>query len=177
MGQGSTKGSIKQFGVFTSAVPDSFLFQMRAGLTPSPYEENSLRNYYFLDAHDVAYNQEKVFNHATGSWEAVFLNIPSTTHVNKFVDPPVTTWQRYEELPSCSSLDGLYLDPVFLVCKRIEHYALAQDIFPTEMKLPLPELRDGGRSWTLSLWIYYGHEGPANIFSHQDSSSNVKLSL
>ena len=131
MGQGTTKGSIKQFGLFDTAVPDTMLFQMRAGLTPSPFEQNSLKNYYFLNAKDVSYNQEKVFNHVTGSWEAVFLSIPSSTNVNKFVDPAVTTLQRYEELPSCSNLDELYLDPVFLVCKRIEHYAFTPANHPT----------------------------------------------
>ena len=69
---------------------------MRAGLTPSPYEDNSLAGYYFLGSKGVSYNQEKVFNEATGSWEAIFLDIPTATNLHKFVDAAVTTRQRYE---------------------------------------------------------------------------------
>ena len=69
---------------------------MRAGLVPSPYEDNNLAAYYFLDALDVSSNQEKVFNQVTGSWDALFLSIPSSINLHKFVDPAVTTRQRYE---------------------------------------------------------------------------------
>ena len=176
MGQGTTKGSFKQFALFNGAVPAKMLLQMRAGLVPSPYEDNNLANYYFLDANDVSDNQEKVFNHATGSWEAIFLNIPSTTNVNKFVDPAVTTRQRYEELPSCNNEKGLYLDPVFLVCKTIDHYAYSV-VGATETKLPLPELRDGGSSWTLSFWVYVTGKAGGNLIVHRDSSTNIKFEI
>lgn len=64
---------------------------MRAGLVASPYEDNNLVAYYFLDGDDVSDNMEKVFNHAKGSWDALYLGIASPSITNKFVDPAVTT--------------------------------------------------------------------------------------
>ena len=142
---------------------------MRAGLIASPYEDNNLVNYYYLDQEDVSYNQERVFNHAKGSWDPIYLGIPTATNVNKFVDPAVTTRQRYEELPSCSNEKGLYLEPVFLVCRTIEHYAYSV-IGSSATVLPLPELRDAGKSWTLSFWIYIANDAAATIYEHKDSS-------
>ena len=40
---------------------------------------------------------------------------------------------------------------MFLVCKTIEHYAFS---VVDEIELTLPEMRDGGRSWSLSFWVY-----------------------
>ena len=137
MGQGSMKGSAKQFALFRGAVPEKLFHQMRAGLVPSPYEDNNLAAYYYFDGSDLSYNQERVFNQVKGSWDPLYLGIPTTTIHNKFVDPAVTTRQRYEELPSCSNEEGLYLDAVFLICKTIEHYAYSV-VGSSPTKLPLP---------------------------------------
>ena len=176
MGQGTTRGSFKQFSLISFGAAQKLLLQMRAGLIASPYEDNNLVNYYYLDQEDVSYNQERVFNHAKGSWDPIYLGIPTATNVNKFVDPAVTTRQRYEELPSCSNEKGLYLEPVFLVCRTIEHYAYSV-IGSSATVLPLPELRDAGKSWTLSFWIYIANDAAATIYEHKDSSANMKHNL
>lgn len=77
-------------------MPPKLVSQMRAGLIPSPYEDNDLAAYYFLDEFDISGNQEKVFNQVTASWDALYLAIPSSIKTNKFVDAAVTTRQRFE---------------------------------------------------------------------------------
>lgn len=90
-GDSGMKGSFKQFALFNSAVSGQFLAQMRAGTIPSPYDDNSLVAYYYLDGTDISGNSEMVFNQVKGSWDALFLNIPSATKGYKFADPAVTT--------------------------------------------------------------------------------------
>ena len=67
MGAGS-EGSFKLFTLFNTAIPLRQLLQMRAGFTPSPYEENNLIVFYLLDLTDITENQEMVVNQVTGSW-------------------------------------------------------------------------------------------------------------
>ena len=145
------------------------MFQIIGGVVPSPYEDNSPAAYFHLDGTDISQNQEKVFNQVTGEWEAIILDIPSSSILHKFVDPSVTTRQRYEELPTCKNDEGLYLDPSALICKEIEYYALAS-YGPDALVLPLPELRDGGGSWSLSFWLYSDDSSPGNVMTHQDSN-------
>ena len=94
---------MKHIALFNSVVTEAFLFQIKGGVVPSPYEDNSLVGYFHLDGTDISHNQEKVFNQVTGEWEAIFLDIPSFSILHKFVDSSVTTRQRYEELPTCKN--------------------------------------------------------------------------
>ena len=110
----------------------------------------------------------------TGSWDALFLDIPSSTNLHKFVDPTVTTRQHYEELPTCRNEDGLYLDPEFLVCKTLEHYAYS---VVSETVLPLPEARDGGRSWYMSFWVYVANKAGGTLIAHKDSTPTTRFTL
>ena len=129
-----------------------------------------------MDAADVSYNQEKIFNQVTASWDALYFGLPSTFKLNKFVDAGVTTRQRYEELPSCSNLDGLYLDPVFLVCKEIEHYALSPMVI-FDISIGVPELRDAGNSWTLNFWVYVASESANDLIIHKDFTLVTKFRI
>ena len=45
LGEGS-EGSFRQFTLFDTALPMRQLLQLRAGLSPSPYEENNLLVFY-----------------------------------------------------------------------------------------------------------------------------------
>ena len=71
-------GSAKNFLLFRRSLDLHELAQLRTGYSPSPFEDNGLAAYYFLDGTDVSYNQEKVFNQATSSWDAFLLDIPSS---------------------------------------------------------------------------------------------------
>ena len=55
-------GSVKHFILFHRHLSNPVMAQMRTGYSPTPYEDNDLASYYYLDGSDISYNQEKVFN-------------------------------------------------------------------------------------------------------------------